>query len=116
MEFTECASVNGWTVWTIAGRLDTNAAPDLEALLAGAVASGNRSLALDFERVTFLGSAALRVLLLVLKSLRPMGGAVALARAAPQVRGTLEVSHVLWMFALVDQLSELPERLAAPAP
>ena len=116
MEFSECASVNGWTVWTIAGSLDVQAASDLKALLMGAVASGKRWLALDLERVTSLGSPALKVLVDVANTLGPARGAVALAQVAPQVRRGLEISGVLKLLVLVDHLSQLPERPADAAP
>lgn len=69
------------TALTIAleGRLDTLTAPELETLLSGAL-EGVETLTLDFEKLDYISSAGLRVLLSTQKK---MNG-----------RGSMKVTHV----------------------
>ena len=54
------------------GRLDTSSAPALEAELKDSL-DGVNSLIMDFEKVEYISSAGLRVLLLALKLMRGNG-------------------------------------------
>ena len=54
------------------GRLDTNTAPELEAAL-GELLEGTESLVLDFEKLDYVSSAGLRVLLSAQKTMSKQG-------------------------------------------
>ena len=54
------------------GRLDTTTAPQLEAELKGAL-DGVTELSMDFEKLEYLSSAGLRVLLAVQKTMNRQG-------------------------------------------
>ena len=56
----------------LAGRLDTTTAPQLEAELKTAL-DGVESLVLDFEKLDYLSSAGLRVLLAAQKQMNKQG-------------------------------------------
>ena len=60
---------------TLAGRLDTTTAPVLEAELRAAL-PGVEALALDFEKLNYLSSAGLRVLLAAQKVMNRQGSMV----------------------------------------
>ena len=60
-------------VLALAGRLDTMTAPELEAELKTLLDSVN-SLTLDFEKLDYISSAGLRVLLSAHKALAKKGG------------------------------------------
>ncbi len=62
------------TALTIAleGRLDTLTAPELETLLSGAL-EGIETLTLDFEKLDYISSAGLRVLLSTQKKMNGQG-------------------------------------------
>lgn len=62
------------TALTIAleGRLDTLTAPELETLLSGAL-EGVETLTLDFEKLDYISSAGLRVLLSAQKTMNRQG-------------------------------------------
>lgn len=60
---------------TLAGRLDTTTAPVLEAELKAAL-PGVEALALDFEKLDYLSSAGLRVLLAAQKVMNRQGSMV----------------------------------------
>lgn len=60
---------------TLAGRLDTTTAPQLEAELKQSI-SGVTSLALDFSKLDYISSAGLRVLLATQKVMNKQGSMV----------------------------------------
>ena len=57
------------TILTLAGRLDTNTAPELEAALKPLLAQG-KDLVLDFAALEYVSSAGLRVLLTAQKAVQ----------------------------------------------
>ena len=59
-------------VLTLAGRLDTVTAPELEAVLKDALA-GVEELTFDFENLDYISSAGLRVLLSAQKTMSRQG-------------------------------------------
>lgn len=50
-------------VITVAGEIDADTSPSLDAAIAEVVGQGIRSLVVDLEEVTFLGSSGLSVLI-----------------------------------------------------
>lgn len=95
-----------WVV-TARGRLDgaTSAAfaQRLEALVTGT----EPRLLVDFSGIDFVSSAGLRAVLLVVKKVRNMHGALALCAVQPAVREVLEIAGFTGMIDIH------PERTAA---
>lgn len=60
------------TTFYLEGRLDTNTAPQLESALAEATDANK--LVLDFEKMNYVSSAGLRVLLIAQKKMNALGG------------------------------------------
>lgn len=58
---------------TLAGRLDTTTAPELEALLDGALPTA-RTLVMDFDKLEYISSAGLRLILKAQKEMSRKGG------------------------------------------
>lgn len=63
---------NGKVLFALDGRLDTTTAPELEKELKGAL-DGASELTLDFEKLEYISSAGLRVLLSAKKALARQG-------------------------------------------
>lgn len=63
---------DGDAVFALEGRLDTNSAPELEKELREAL-PGVRALELDFEKLDYISSAGLRVLLAARKRMDRQG-------------------------------------------
>ena len=63
---------NEKTVFTLGGRLDTITSPELEKELKDSL-DGVKSLVLDFEGLSYISSAGLRVLLAAQKSMTGKG-------------------------------------------
>ncbi len=63
---------NGEAVFKLEGRLDTSSAPEFEAELKQSL-DGVNSLILNFEKLEYISSAGLRVLLVALKLMHNKG-------------------------------------------
>lgn len=63
---------NGELTIKLEGRLDTSSAPELEEELKESL-KGTDSLVMDFEKLEYISSAGLRVLLMALKLMRGKG-------------------------------------------
>ena len=72
------------TVLQLDGRLESSSVPAFQNQLSQATLLGNERLVLDLSRVSFVGSAALRVILVTAKRLGVSGGRLAVC-AAPQI-------------------------------
>ena len=64
--------INGKAVFILDGRLDTVTAPDLEKALRASL-DGVKELTLDFEKLDYISSAGLRVLLSTQKCMSKQG-------------------------------------------
>ena len=63
---------NGKAEYKLEGRLDTVTAPDLEQDISGSL-EGVTELVLDFEKLEYISSAGLRVLLATQKTMKKQG-------------------------------------------
>ncbi len=73
------------------GRLESTAVPEFERRLSEASESGNERLLIDLSRVSFIGSAALRAILVAAKRLTASDGRLAIF-APPQIAHVFSVS------------------------
>ena len=97
----------GWTLVTLAGRLDMNSAGPLEQQLEGRVAAGDRRLAIDMSRLDYLSSAGLRALLVAAQRLREVQGQLALVGLRGTVREVLEIAGLTNVFPAYASESDL---------
>lgn len=72
------------TVLQLDGRLESSSVPSFQNQLSQATLLGNERLVLDLSRISFIGSAALRVIVMTAKRLGVSGGRLAVC-AAPQI-------------------------------
>ena len=73
------------------GRLDTTTAPQLETELKAAL-DGADSLILDFEKLEYISSAGLRVLLSALKAMNAQKGTMRVTGANEMIREIFDVT------------------------
>lgn len=78
---------------TLEGRLDTLTAPDLEEQLEPAL-NGVEKLVFDFEKLTYISSAGLRVMLDAMQAMEGKGKLV-VRNVAPQVMDVFQVTGFL---------------------
>ena len=98
---------------TLAGRLDTGTAPQLEAELLPLLGGPIRVLAFDLAELEFITSAGLRVLLAARKALSDRGGSVAFVNMQPQIQRVAEIVKSLPSFRIFASTKELDDYLAA---
>lgn len=72
------------------GRLDTLTAPKLDAEIQGAL-NGIKSLVFDFEKLAYISSAGLRILLSAQKVMNKQGSMV-IKNAGPEIREIFDVT------------------------
>jgi anti-anti-sigma factor len=74
------------------GRLDTEAGPRLEAELLALIQSGARRFLFDCSDLTYMGSAGLRVVVIVAKAVKAVHGRIVFCGVNPQIRSVFEVT------------------------
>lgn len=74
------------------GRLDTVAAPSLDAQLAPVLAEPRPRILVDLEKITYISSAGLRSILQLVKHTAAHGGRLGLFAASPYVMEVIEIS------------------------
>ena len=82
-------------VVSVTGRVDHGTSEDLKKALAPHLercGKGQDQVVLDFERVDYISSAGLRVLMLAAKQAKAQNGSLTLAAVQPLVREILEIS------------------------
>lgn len=98
---------------SLAGRLDTHTAPQLDAeltrLLAGR-ASLSR-LVFDLGQLDYLSSAGIRCFVRARKAIEPQGGTVALVNPQPPVRKVLEIVKAMPPGGIFSSIAELDSYL-----
>ena len=81
---------------SLRGRLDTESAPALEERLRPVLESPTVAAALfDLAELEYIGSAGIRVLVKVRKTLEARGGGMAVAHLQPMVRQVLDIVKAL---------------------
>ena len=93
-------------VVVLAGRLDANTQLSAEAFLDELVASGASRFVLDCSGLEFLSSAGVRALLMLVKRVKPLGGAVSVSAARPHVRQLLEFSGLKALLSISNSVED----------
>ena len=77
---------------SLAGRLDTHTAPELDKTLDGILAgTGIARLVFEVSRLEYLSSAGIRCFIRARKAIEPGGGTVAIVNPQPAVRKVLDI-------------------------
>jgi anti-sigma B factor antagonist len=80
------------SVITLAGELDLAGAPALHACLLDAAASGADTIEVGFERVTYIDSSGLGILVSAHKRLESTGGSLVISQPSERVMRILTIS------------------------
>lgn len=103
---TETAGANGWTVWSVNGRIDMVTAE--KAYATGEdIVSRNEKTVLDMSGMDYLSSAGLRVLLRLNKLAKKSGKEFTLCGPSGIVKSVLEDSGMDALFTIYASLNEL---------
>ena len=76
----------------LVGNLDTNTAPDAEAVINESLAAGTSKMVINLEETKYVSSAGLRVFLATAKKMTAAGGAVKLCCPNEVVKEILDIS------------------------
>lgn len=95
----ESAGPNGWTVWSVSGRIDMVTADTAYAKGEEIVLRSPKTV-LDMTEMEYLSSAGLRVLLRLKKLAKKQGGEFALAGPSGIVKSVLEDSGMDALFTV----------------
>jgi anti-sigma B factor antagonist len=95
-----------FTVLAVAGEVDVATAPSLRARLVELVGDGKVKLIVDLEKVDFLDSTGLGVLVSVVKRVRDEKGDLALVCTREQILKVLEITGLTSVFAIHSSLSD----------
>ena len=103
----ETSEQNGWSVWSVAGRLDRMTAPEAEEE-AGKVFGKAEKFAIDMAGLEYLSSAGIRVLLRLLKAAKSKGKAFAICAPEGMVKTILQESRVDMLATIYPTIDKLP--------
>ncbi len=95
--------INNETVIKLSGRLDAAWSSSVDKALQDTIYAGSHKIALDLEQVSYISSAGIRVLVILIKNLKALGGTFRLINASP------EVSEVLNLVGFMQLLSTLKQ-------
>ena len=76
----------------IEGKLDTQNSPEAKAELTQLIEAGARKIIVNFERLSYITSAGLQILLAVAKQLRASGGELRVCALSDLVREVFDIS------------------------
>ena len=103
---TETAGANGWTIWSVNGRIDMVTAE--KAYATGEdIVNRNEKTVLDMSGMDYLSSAGLRVLLRLNKLAKKSGKEFTLCVPSGIVKSVLEDSGMDALFTIYASLNEL---------
>lgn len=94
-------------VATVAGDIDLHNSPELRtAVLDVLLRKSPRKLILNLEKVPYMDSSAIAVLVEALQRMRKYGGRIFLTNLHPRVRGLLEIARLDSIFVLAKDEAE----------
>jgi anti-sigma B factor antagonist len=98
--------VGDWTVVSVGGEIDVYTAPGLRERLNELVASGHYRLVVDMERVDFLDSTGLGVLVGGLKRVRSHDGTLGLVCAQEKILKVFRITGLTKVFPIYATLAQ----------
>ncbi|HMC07709.1 MAG TPA: STAS domain-containing protein [Actinomycetota bacterium] len=102
----------GWAVFDVQGDVDVYSAPMLRHEILARIERGESRIIVNLEKVEFLDSTGVSVMINGLKRARNENGTLVLARPGDQVRRLLNLTHldrVLPVFPTVEEAVSLGE-------
>lgn len=90
----------------VSGKLDAKSSSTLEENLNGTIKAGEKYLVLDFEKLDYISSAGLRVLLSIAKTLNQKEGKVKLLNLQNSVKEVFDLTGFTQIFEIFVNLEE----------
>ena len=96
--------VQSAVVITLIGRLDTLTSPNLEAEIKQLITQNKLKFILDFTQLDYISSSGLRVLLMLQKQLKGLGGKSILVNLKPDIKHIFDISGFSVIFSFKSAL------------
>jgi len=90
----------GIMVFELDGRLDSVTSNQLEKSLMACLQAGEKNVVIDFSKVDYISSAGLRVLLMVAKKTKSVGGKAVLAALSNNVKEVFDIAGFTTIFSI----------------
>ena len=101
---------NGVVVVELDGNLDTNTSPAAQEFLDGLIDGGSGKILVSFEKLNYVSSAGLRVLLATARKMKAQGGDLRLCSLNQIVQDVFEISGFSSILSIhVDEADALRE-------
>ncbi len=94
--------IDSVSIISLGGRLDANASGELEQKLNALVEADEVRLVVSLEKLDYISSSGLRVLLAVLKSVRKREGDIKLACMKPSIKEVFDIAGFSQLFSVYD--------------
>ena len=91
---------NDVTVLAFEGRLDTQTSPDAQQQLTRLIEAGEKRFIVDFEKLDYISSAGLRVLLVAAKQLKGIDGELRICSLNEVVGEVFDISGFTTIFKI----------------
>lgn len=85
----------------VQGRIDTNTSADFQKELAACYSKEGFSLILNFEKLDFISSAGLRVLLLIQKKANALKGKMVIKNVKPEIQEVFDMTGFSGILTIV---------------
>lgn len=93
-------------ILTLIGRLDTLTSPDLDTLIKQLIAQNKHKFILDFTQLDYISSSGLRVLLMLQKQLKGLGGKSILVNLTPDIKHIFDISGFSVIFSFSSSIED----------
>ncbi len=103
---------DGMTLISVQGEIDSSTASELQAYILPALTPNCRIL-LEVSQVGFMSSAGLRVMLLLYRQMKELGGVLVLVGVSADIQAAMDATGFLKHFMLADTVEQGLEVLAA---
>ncbi len=94
--------IDSVSIVSLGGRLDANASGELEQKLNALVEAGEVRLVVGLEKLDYISSSGLRVLLSSLKNVRKQEGDIKLACMKPNIKEVFDIAGFSQLFSIYD--------------
>lgn len=95
---TSIEEMDGKIVATLDGELDTAAAIEVEKELQALFESKGRDIVIECEKLEYIASSGLRILLGILKSAKAAGGKVVLRNMNDDIKNVFQLTGLISLF------------------
>lgn len=98
-------SIKDITVVALEGNIDSATAPGIQAEVLAAT-NGKVKVVLDMEKVKFLSSAGLRMLLLVYRQIKARNGSISIAGLSEEIKDVMSNTGFIRFFVMADTVED----------